>query len=319
MKRYPANPIITREHIRSTDPALRDPSSVFNPGGCAFQGGFMLLLRVQSRARKTFLVKAFSTDGARFEVDNNPIRISHLERCPHDIYHIYDPRITFIDGAYRIIVALDTPAGCFLGLVETLDFNEFVFRGLISNADVRNGVLFPEKVRGKYYRFERPNRHVLPDSVKTGSVITCSTSADLLTWRDEGQVQSGNPHYWDELIGSGPPPIKTREGWLHIYHGVTTHFGSANIYQAGVSLHDIADPCQLVSRGSANILEPRELYEQVGQVPNVVFPTAAWVKECDAEGFALPQSKVYVYYGAADTCVALASTTIRELIGEAYA
>jgi beta-1,4-mannooligosaccharide/beta-1,4-mannosyl-N-acetylglucosamine phosphorylase len=317
--RHPANPIIARADIRSSHPELKDVSSVFNPGGCALRDGFMLLLRVQNRARRTWLVKAFTTDGIHFQVDDQPIHISGLERCPHAIYHIYDPRVTRIDGIYRIIVAMDTGAGCFIGLIETSEFESFAFRGIISAPDVRNGVLFPEKIAGRYHRFERPNRHTMPDGIKTGSTITCSVSDDLLAWTPQGTVLHGNPHFWDELIGSGPPPIKTRQGWLHIYHGVAMHFGSANIYQAGVSLHDIADPCQLVSRGSANILEPRELYEQVGQVPNVVFPTALWVKEYDTEGFALPESKVYLYYGAADTCVAMASTTIKELIGEAHA
>lgn len=319
MKRFSANPIITRKDIISADPVMRNPSSVFNPGGCAFQDGYMLLLRVQSRGRRTFLVKAFTRDGISFEIDTQPILITGLEACPYPIYHIYDPRVTYIDGLYRIIVALDTDAGCFLGLIETSAFQFFAFRGIISEPDVRNGVLFPERIAGHYYRFERPNRHLMADGVKTGSMITCSVSDNLLDWTPQGAVLQGNPHFWDELIGSGPPPIKTRQGWLHIYHGVATHFGSANIYQVGISLHDLDDPTRLISRGSANILEPRELYELCGQVPNVVFPTALWVKQYDAEGFSLPDSEVLLYYGAADTCVAMAVTTINELIGEAYA
>ena len=125
---------------------------------------------------------------------------------------------------------------------------------------------------------------------------------------------SGRPHYWDELIGSGPPPIKTREGWLHMYHGVATHFASANIYQAGVVLLDLDDPTSVISRSTDNILEPRELYEMVGQVPNVVFPSGIIVEEFDDEGFAKPGSLVRIYYGAADTCIGLATTTIGELI-----
>lgn len=319
MIRHPANPILTRARIQSQRPELRDVSSVFNPGGCAFRDGFMLLLRVQNRSRRTFLMKAFSTDGVAFTIDPEPIHISGLEACPHTIYHIYDPRVTLIDGIYMMIVALDTDAGCMLGLIESPDFSSFAFRGIISGPDVRNGVLFPEKITGQYHRFERPNLHVMPDGVKTGSAITCSASDNLLDWTPRGTVFAGRPHYWDELIGSGPPPIKTSAGWLHIYHGVATHFGSANIYQAGISLHALDDPRKLLSRGSANILEPREIYEQVGQVPNVVFPTALWVKDYDTEGFALPESEVYLYYGAADTCVALATTTIQSLIGEAYA
>ena len=112
---------------------------------------------------------------------------------------------------------------------------------------------------------------------------------------------TGRPHYWDELIGSGPPPVKTREGWLHIYHGIATHFASSNIYQAGVCLLDLDDPTRVLARGVNNILEPREMYELVGQVPNVVFPSGMIVEEYDDQGFAFPDSVVRVYYGAADT------------------
>jgi beta-1,4-mannooligosaccharide/beta-1,4-mannosyl-N-acetylglucosamine phosphorylase len=92
------------------------------------------------------------------------------------------------------------------------------------------------------------------------------------------------------------------------------HFASSNIYQAGVSLHDLNDPSIVLARSRYNILEPRELYELTGQVSNVVFPSGMIVEEYDENGFAEPDSKVLIYYGAADTVVALAATTIKELI-----
>jgi beta-1,4-mannooligosaccharide/beta-1,4-mannosyl-N-acetylglucosamine phosphorylase len=125
---------------------------------------------------------------------------------------------------------------------------------------------------------------------------------------------SGRFHYWDENIGSGPAPVKTREGWLQVYHGVAMHFASSNIYQAGVSLHDLDDPSIVLFRGKYNILEPRELYELTGQVPNVVFPSGMIVEDYDNQGFAEMDSKVLIYYGAADTVVGLATSTIKELI-----
>lgn len=124
----------------------------------------------------------------------------------------------------------------------------------------------------------------------------------------------GRPHFWDELIGAGPPPIKTRQGWLLLYHGIATHFASSNIYQAGVALLALDDPSRVVARGRNNVLEPRETYELVGQVPNVVFPTGVIVEEIDSQGFATDDSLVRVYYGAADTVVCLATTTVRMLI-----
>jgi predicted GH43/DUF377 family glycosyl hydrolase len=129
---------------------------------------------------------------------------------------------------------------------------------------------------------------------------------------------SGRPHYWDELIGSGPPPVKTSEGWLHVYHGIATHFGSTNIYQAGVVLLDLHNPGKIIARGRYNILEPREPYELVGQVPNVVFPSGMIVNEVEPDGTAKPGSEVFLYYGAADTSVALAIATVDELIEACY-
>ena len=144
-------------------------------------------------------------------------------------------------------------------------------------------------------------------------------SENLSDWRPVGPVMQGRPHFWDELIGSGPPPVKTREGWLHIYHGVATHFSSVNIYQAGVCLLDLDDPTRVLSRSRYNILEPREDYELTGQVPNVVFPTGLIVSHYDPDGFALPGSTVTVYYGAADTVVGAAHTAVDELMNQCHA
>jgi beta-1,4-mannooligosaccharide/beta-1,4-mannosyl-N-acetylglucosamine phosphorylase len=237
-----------------------------------------------------------------------------LQRCPHRIFHIYDPRISpvSVDGLYNILCAMDTEAGCFLGYFRTEDFDSMEFIGLASGADVRNGVLFPNR----NLRFERPNNYVGADGVKTGNTIICSRSEDYLTWQEVAPVISGRPYYWDELIGSGPPPLKTRAGWLHIYHGVATHFGSANIYQAGVSLQDLSEPWVTLGRGKYNILEPRESYELTGQVPNVVFPSAAVPLAADPEGYIALDTPIHVYYGAADTCIGLAITTARELLKE---
>jgi beta-1,4-mannooligosaccharide/beta-1,4-mannosyl-N-acetylglucosamine phosphorylase len=129
---------------------------------------------------------------------------------------------------------------------------------------------------------------------------------------------AGRPHYWDEHIGSGPPPVRTRDGWLHVYHGVATHLVGRDIYQAGVCLLDLDDPTRVVARGRNNVLEPREPYELVGQVPNVVFPSGMIVDDFDEAGFARPESLVRVYYGAADTVVAMATTTIEDLLAACH-
>jgi len=314
MKRAPGNPILTRADIPAVPPRLVDATSVFNPGAVKAGGVVTLMLRVQARSRETFLVMAESADGVRFVVRPEIVELKGIEGVRERVYHVYDARITPLEGAFFVMFAMDMDNGCQLGLARTDDLRGFEFLGITSTDDVRNGVLFPEKAGGLYLRLERPNKARLAGGPMTGSEIWLAGSDDLVRWRALGPVMSGRFHYWDEYIGSGPPPVKTRRGWLHIYHGVATHFGSANIYQAGAVLLDLADPSKVLGRTRGNILEPREPYELCGQVPNVVFPSGMIVEGFDAAGFALPSSPVKVYYGAADTCVGLAETTVGELL-----
>ncbi len=314
MKRYNKNPIITRNDIPDIPPHLVDVTSVFNPGAVRFGDKFLLMLRVQNRGRETFLLTAQSDDGIHFEISNRIVHFKGIERIQEKIYHCYDPRITRIGEVYYIMFAMDMDDGCRLGLAQTSDFEQYDFLGIVSDDDNRNGVLFPEKIAGKYLRLDRPNQVQLAGGPTSGSAICLSESDDLLHWRTVGVVASGRFHYWDELIGAGPPPIKTERGWLQIYHGVATHFGSANIYQDGAMLLDLKNPLQVIARSRYNILEPREMYELVGQVPNVVFPSGAIVEEVEPDGFARLDSRVFIYYGAADTCVGLAISTIAELL-----
>ena len=317
MERHLTNPILTRADVPDIRPHLVDCSSVFNPGAIRFNDKYLMMVRTQSRSRETFMVMAESTDGIHFKVEDHIVDFKGIEKIKEKIYHIYDARITQLEGTYYIMFAMDMDAGCQLGLGQTDDFREFRFLGITSNEDIRNGVLFPEKIGGKYMRLDRPNRARHSSGPTSGSTIWLSSSDNLIDWTPVAPVVDGRFHYWDEFIGSGPPPVKTRQGWLHIYHGVATHFGSYNIYQAGVMLLDLHDPSKVISRGFYNILEPREPWELMGQVPNVVFPSGIIVKEYDNEGFALPESEVFVYYGAADTCVGLAVCTVEELINDA--
>jgi len=319
MKRNSKNPLLTRKDIPNIYPNMIDATSVFNPGAVKYKDKYILILRVQNRGRETFLMKAESLNGLDFKADNKLIDLKGIEKLSEKVYHCYDARVTFLEGRYYLMFAMDMEGKCGLGLAVTDDFENYEFLGLTSEEDTRNGVLFPEKINGKYVRLERPNKVQLQGGPTSGNSIVLSESDDLLKWNTVSIVMSGRFHYWDELIGSGPAPVKTREGWLHVYHGVATHFGSANIYQGGVSLLGLFDPSKVLARGKYNILEPREVYELTGQVPNVCFPSGMIVEEFDEEGFALPDSKVFIYYGAADTSIGLLETTIKELIDEAKA
>ncbi|MBD3869648.1 MAG: hypothetical protein IFK94_16120, partial [Acidobacteria bacterium] len=242
--------------------------------------------------------------------------------APLTVHHIYDARITPLDDGLFVVTAVDTDQGCRLAVWRANGKSQAGFAGLNQlelvsinlNRDTRNGVLFPEKIGGRYLMLDRPNDRRSGGGPMTGRGIVLSASDDLVDWEDLGPVMAGRTHFWDELIGSGPPPVKTREGWLHIYHGVATHFLGANIYQAGAVLLDLEDPGQVLGRTVNNILEPREMWEMTGQVPNVVFPGGLTVAATDDEGFAKTTSELKLYYGAADTAVGLAVSTVAEVI-----
>lgn len=314
LRRSPHNPILTRDDIPDLPGGFTDATSVFNPGAAMLGDKRILLLRVQSRGRETALVTAESSDGVKFRISTEPVKLRGIEKEKDTLFHVYDPRITKIGDQFYITLAIDTDTGCRMGVARTGDFREFEFVGIASDADTRNSVLFPERIDGWFVRLDRPNKDFARFGPATGMEITISISDDLLNWEPRGPVMNGRYHYWDELIGSGPPPVKTPKGWLHVYHGVATHFAAANIYQAGVILLDLDDPSNVIARGRNCILEPREMVEMVGQVPNVVFPTGMIVESFDDDGFAQMDAKTDIYYGAADTCVCLASSTIRELI-----
>lgn len=306
-------PFLGPTDVPALRPDLVDVSAVFNPGAVQWRGHELLLLRVQTRGRTTVLLPAEVSGSGVVEFAGPPVEFAELDPRPH---HVYDPRLTVVDDTLYAVLACDFDDACRLLTARTTDFERWEVVGL-DDTDQRNGVLFPERIAGRFARLQRPNRARRADGPPTGDAITLATSTDLKTWSGERRVLEGRPRRWDEWIGSGPPPLKTRAGWLHLYHGVATHFGAANVYQTGVALLDLADPGRVLARGAFNLLEPRTPWELTGQVPNVVFPSGMTVTAVDGEGFAPGEAMVRVYYGAADTCVGLAVATVDELLADA--
>jgi beta-1,4-mannooligosaccharide/beta-1,4-mannosyl-N-acetylglucosamine phosphorylase len=319
MKRAASNPILTRADVPDVPPRLLDATSVFNPGAILHDGQVVLALRVQARSRETFLMIARSPDGERFAVEPRLLSVDGLDAVGTKVYHAYDFRLSRVGADLFAMFAADTDDGCRLGTARIVgDFERLELVGFGQAEDTRNGVLFPERVAGRYLRLERPNRLALDGGPTSGDEIILSKSDDLTSWRPVGSVMRGRWRYWDERIGAGPPPIKTCAGWLCVYHGVATHFQSANVYQAGAVLLDLDDPTRVLARSWNNLLEPRESWELTGQVPNVVFPSGLVVDAIDAHGFAPPEANLKLYYGAADTCVGLATTTVQELLDACF-
>jgi predicted GH43/DUF377 family glycosyl hydrolase len=185
-------------------------------------------------------------------------------------------------------------------VASTKDFKKFKKIAVAAVPTNRNMVLFPEKIGGLYVRLDRPWEGGMSGN------IWISYSPDLVFWGKSEVIMTSRGFAWDQgKIGPGAPPIRTDEGWLCIYHGVTPRV-NAKIYKAGVALLDLEDPRKVIARSKEYLMAPREDYERVGDVPNVVFPTAV---------IPYPEKdELRIYYGGADTVMCLATAKISELI-----
>lgn len=119
-------------------------------------------------------------------------------------------------------------------------------------------------------------------------------------------MSKGDSGWWQSIkISAGPIPIEITGGWLLFYHGVT---GTCNgfVYSMGAAILDKDNPCKVFYRTRDYLLTPEMQYETQGFVANVVFPCAILQ---DSE-----TGRITIYYGAADTYVAVAYTKVYELI-----
>ena len=294
LRRWARNPIITLEDIPFPC------NTVFNGAVTKFQDKYIILLRVEDRQGHSVVLKAYSDDGYHFVVEEKPCLFPSDEE-PFSIYEakgVEDPRIMCIDGVYYVMYTAYSRYGARIALAKTEDFVTYERLALVSGPGNKDGVLFPEKINGKYARLDRPITNGIGN-------IWVSFSDDLVYWGDSKLVAEIRRDYWDSFrIGASVPPIKTDKGWLEIYHGVKM-MSSGPIYRLGVFLLDINDPSKMLGRADIPILGPREPYERIGDVNNVVFSCGAVVED---------DGEVKVYYGAADTCICVATGTIEELL-----
>jgi predicted GH43/DUF377 family glycosyl hydrolase len=298
LHRWEGNPAITLE-----DMPYRC-NTVFNGTPVKIGGDYLLLMRVEGLQGYSFFSLARSKDGLHFDVDKRPCVLPATEG-PFKVWEengIEDPRVTFIDGHYYIMYTAVCRYGHRIALARTQDFETFERVALVSGPGNKDGVLFSEKINGMYARLDRP----IGNSV--GS-IWVSYSPDLINWGRSELVMCPRPRYWDSFrIGASAPPIRTDRGWLEIYHGVkmTT---SGPVYRLGTVMLDLQNPARVLSRCLEPVLSPREEYERIGDVANVVFGGGAIVE---------PNGETKVYYGAADTSICVAMGQLDKLIESCF-
>jgi beta-1,4-mannooligosaccharide/beta-1,4-mannosyl-N-acetylglucosamine phosphorylase len=287
------NPIITRD-------AIKNSNSIFNSAVVPYKGEFRGVFRSDDTCRLQKLYSGKSKDGINWEINQEPIKfISDNEEINEFVFG-YDPRVCFIEDRYYVTWC-NGYHGPTIGAAYTFDFEEFY---QLENAFVpcnRNGVMFPKKINGNFAMLSRPS-----DNGHTNfGDIFYSESPDMTFWGKHRHVMSPDSA-WDWVkIGAGPIPIETKEGWLLFYHGVMETCQGLN-YSMGAAILDIDKPWKVKYRAKPYLLSPRTQYECMGDVPNVVFPCAAL---CDA-----PTGRIAIYYGAADTVVAMAYTQVDELV-----
>ena len=281
--RYAENPIITRDDLYRAN-------SIFNSAIVPYGDKFAGVFRVDLVTREQKLVIGFSDDAIHWKLQNKYI------------FNGYDPRLCEIDGFYYLSwVKIGNPAGTTIGLARTKDFITFEEFEDATVPVSRNGVLFPKKINGNYMLFTRPC-----DKGHTPyGDIFLSQSPDLTYWGKHRLVMRPQMTWEATKIGAGPTPIEIDEGWLCFYHGVLTSC-NGYVYSMGAAILDRDEPWKVLHRCDSYLLSPQEDYECVGDVPNVVFPCCALT---DAE-----TGKIAIYYGAADTVVALAFTTVDEVV-----
>ncbi|MDP8298780.1 MAG: glycoside hydrolase family 130 protein [Candidatus Tantalella remota] len=293
-KRYKGNPIITAN-------AVPRANSIHNSAIVPFEGGYAGIFRVDEIDFNFTMHVGFSKDGLKWEIDPEVIILSGGHEDIRITERTYDPRLTKIDDTHYFTWCVDSPHGPYIGMATTDDFKTFHQKENLTLPANRNCVIFPRKIDGNYAMYSRPS-----DMGHTpfGNMFY-SSSPDMVHWGNHrftfGTIRSS----WQSTkIGPGPAPIEIDEGWLLIYHGVWTSC-NGYLYYTGGAILDKDKPWKVLFRTKDYMIAPTEIYERVGDVPNVVFPSSAIVNN----------GTMRLYYGCADTCISVAEAKMDDIIG----
>ncbi len=296
--RHPNNPILT---------AADWPypvHTVFNPGATLLPDGTTLLLcRVEDRRGHSHLSAARSVNGVDgWIIDPTPTLRPDPETHPPAPWGLEDPRITHAPelGNYAIADTAFGKDGPGVALALTEDFRTFDRHGLVMQPDDKDAALLPRRIDGNFALIHRP----ISD---TGAHVWMSQSPDLTNWGTHRPLLLARKGAWWDAnkVGLSPPPIETSEGWLMLYHGVRQTCSGA-LYRLGVALFELERLDHCIARGASWIFGPETKYEREGDVGNVAFPCGLTI--------APDGDTIHLYYGAADTCIALATGSVRQLL-----
>lgn len=292
--RYSENPIIDRNPIKNV-------ARIFNSAIVPYDGAFIGVFRGEQLNGIPNIYIGYSKDGIHWNYEEE--MIAFVDQAGNDFMpkYAYDPRLVKVEDAYYIMWCTDF-YGASIGMAKTQDFKTFV---RVDNPFIpfnRNAVMFPRKIRDNFVLLSRPS-----DSGHTPfGDIFLSESPDLVYWGKHRHVMGKGSNWWESVkVGGGAAPIETTEGWLLFYHGVS---GTCNglIYSMGAAILDMDNPSIVKYRCKNFLLTPEAWYEERGFVSNVLFPCAT-LQDADS-------GKIAIYYGAADSYVAMAFTTLEDVV-----
>lgn len=279
-------------------------NSVFNPGATLLPDGTTLLLcRVEDRRGLSHLTVARSVNGIdNWQIDSRPTFAADPINFPEELWGVEDPRITYVEELkkYAIVYTAYTRDGPGVSLALSEDFSQFERLGVIMAPEDKDAALLPQRIDGQWALIHRPVS-------APRAHMWISFSENLYHWgRHKLMLEARRGAWWDaNKIGLSPPPIPTAKGWLVIYHGVRQTAAGA-IYRLGLALFDLMNPEVCLKRGDEWIFGPEETYERRGDVDNVVFPCGTTI--------APDGDTVRLYYGAADTSIAMATGSIQAML-----
>jgi predicted GH43/DUF377 family glycosyl hydrolase len=281
-ERYPGNPILLPVPAHEWESL-----NVFNAAVVQHVGLYHMLYRAQGRDYRSSIGYAVSVDGLDWARLDRPV-LRH--GSAYETRGVEDPRIVSIDGTFYMTYTGYSVHGTRASLARSTNLIHWERLGVVlPDEDNKDHALFPEKIGERYCMFHRRE----PD-------IWLAYSDDLDHWTDHQRV-FGPRVGWESLkVGISGPPIRVPEGWLLVYHGVD----EALYYRQGVALLEADDPTRVLSRPGGHVLEPREPWEHVGDVPHVVF-SCATLRVGD---------ELWIYYGGADRAIGQASCPMREVM-----
>lgn len=297
-ERSQGNPILTVEDLPY--PA----NAIFNPGAAQVGGETLLLVRVEDLRGISHLHVARSLDGVtNWRFDLEPLLVPRPDQYPEEVWGCEDPRLTWLPerNEWAINYTAYSRLGPLVSLATTTDFRSVQRLGPVMPPEDKDAALFSRRFGGRWAMIHRPT------PLRGGAHMWVSYSPDLRHWGDhELLLEARDGAWWDAgKIGLGPPPIETADGWLILYHGAHLT-ASGPIYRVGFALLDLEDPTIVLRRSDEWVLGPATSYERAGDVNQVVFP-CGWTVDEGAD-------RLHLYYGAADTSVAVATATWSDVL-----